>query len=423
MPRFFPVVLLLSLLTLSACGDGGQEGQQGQLQAEGRQGPPQGGPPLGAGGPPGQSQGQNQPPRPVMMMPVQSETIPMTQDLPGRVRAFAIAEIRPQVTGIIQSRLFEEGSFVEKGEQLYQIDPARYQADYDRFVAALDMAEAELRNTLNLRNRLKKLTDSNAISDQEYDDAQAAVSQARAAVALAEAEVQNTQIDLDYTKVLAPISGYIGPSAVTEGALVTNGQAMAMATIRQLDPVYIDVTQASADARNLQSRLLQSQKAGDNDNDFIVTVFPERGDEPYPIKGRLDATDLAVDEGTGTIRLRAVIENPNNDLLPGMFVRAAIADAGDTKSIIVPQAAISIQPDGSKTAMIVTKDNIAEQRNVSTGGSYKNNWIINSGLQEGEQIIVQGAMMLPPGSKVQPMSMNGRQNRGNKPSQTESQGE
>jgi membrane fusion protein (multidrug efflux system) len=344
----------------------------------------------------------------VSVMTIEPKIIAMTKELPGRVKAFKTAEIRPQVSGIIQSRFFEEGSLVEEGQQLYQIDPARYEADYQSTNANLQNIKAQRELSLALQSRYRSLMKTNAVSEQEFDSAKASVAQAKAAVALARAEVKTAKINLDYTKVYAPISGYISPSTVTDGALVTAQQQAALATIRQLDPVYVDLSQSAADAKTLQQSLVTSRMTKGEDAKFEVTLLFGNNDYVYPHKGSLYATDLAVDENTGTIRLRSVFPNPNAALLPGMFVRATIDKMATQETIIVPQKAVSIQADGSKSVWIVDTNNITSKRAVITNSTYKNNWVIKSGLKTGDTVIVLGAMMLQPGSKVDPININSK---------------
>ncbi|WP_320040259.1 efflux RND transporter periplasmic adaptor subunit [uncultured Desulfobacter sp.] len=334
------------------------------------------------------------------------QQLAVSNELPGRVSASMTAEIRPQVTGIIQERLFQEGSFVEKGRQLYQIDSARYEADYQRAKANLENAHAELENAQVLRKRYLRLIQVNGVSRQKLDDATARVKQANAAVSLAKADVKTAKINLDYTKVYSPISGYIGPSAVTRGALVTAAQETALAIVRQLDPVYVDLSQPVAQSRQLQKSLLTSRLNAGISEKFEVTLFLETTGDIYPYKGNLEATDLAVDERTGAIRLRSVLANPDGLLLPGMFVRATIEQTDRPPSIIIPQKSVSIQSDGTQTVWVVESGNTATKRRVKTGPSYKNNWVIIDGLQSGDKVIVEGAMMLREGMNVAPQQVD-----------------
>lgn len=355
-----------------------------------------------------QDKGEQKKERPlhqVSVMTIEEQVISLNNELPGRVEAFKTAEIRPQVSGIIQSRFFEEGSLIEEGQQLYQIDAARYEADYQSANATLQNIKAELELALALQDRYRSLVKTNAVSEQEFDSAKASVAQAEAAVSLSQAEVKIAKINLDYTKVYAPISGYISPSTVTEGALVTAQQRVALATIRQLDPVYVDLSQSAADAKTFQQSLMTSRMTEGEDAKFEVTLLLGNSDSVYPYKGSLYAIDLAVDENTGTIRLRSVFPNPNAALLPGMFVRATIDDIGTQQTIIVPQKAVSIDTDGSKAVWIIDTSNIARKRAVVTSTTYKNNWVIKNGLEVGDTVVVEGTMMLKEGVKVFPKSI------------------
>jgi membrane fusion protein (multidrug efflux system) len=355
------------------------------------------------GGGPG-SKAPAQPPD-VGYITVRPHRIALTNELPGRVKAFRSAEIRPQVSGIIQSRLFKEGSFVEQGQQLYQIDPARYEADYQRAKASLQDARAKLKRASALADRYERLIGAKAVSEQEYDEAMADVEQARAAVALAEAEVQSAKINLDYTKVYAPISGYIGPSGVTEGALVTAQQQSALATIRQLDPVYVDLSQSAAQAQQLQERIMADRMEGGTDTEYRVFVLLGNTGETYPHAGTLDAADLFVDRQTGTIRLRSVIPNPDTVLLPGMFVRASLELAGASEAIVIPQRSVVIEPNGRTSVWVIEGDNQAVKRDVRTGAPYGNNWVILEGIEAGDRVIVEGTMMLREGMAVKPSEL------------------
>lgn len=352
-----------------------------------------------------EEQREERPLHQVSVMTIEEQVISLNNELPGRVEAFKTAEIRPQVSGIIQSRFFEEGSLVEEGQQLYQIDAARYEADYQSANASLQNIKAELELALALQDRYRSLIKTNAVSEQEFDSAKASVAQAEAAVSLSQAEVKIAKINLDYTKVYAPISGYISPSTVTEGALVTAQQQIALATIRQLDPVYVDLSQSAADAKTFQQSLMTTRMTEGEDAKFEVTLLFGNNDSVYPHKGSLYATDLAVDENTGTIRLRSVFPNPNAALLPGMFVRATIEEMGIQQTIIVPQKAVSIETDGSKAVWIIDTSNIARKRAVVTSTTYENNWVIMNGLEVGDTVVVEGAMMLKEGVKVVPKSI------------------
>lgn len=327
-------------------------------------------------------------------------------ELPGRVVSYQVAEIRPQVSGIIQSRLFEEGSYVKEGQQLYQIDPARYQANYQIATANLQIAKVRSENAQTLVNRYKGLIDSNAVSRQVYDDAIASLNQAQATISLAEAEVMSAKINLDYTRVNAPISGYISPSSVTRGALVTAQQEISLATVRQLDPVYVDLSQAAGEVRDLQERLAASRLNKGSKSEYEVSLYLGNTGQLYPYKGTLDATDLAVDIQTGSIRLRSVFDNPDNILLPGMFVRATIEDIGRSRQIVIPQKSVKIDADGEKFVWTIGADNKAVKKSIRTGAAFESSWIILNGLEAGDRLIVEGTMMLREGASLKPEKIN-----------------
>jgi RND family efflux transporter MFP subunit len=386
-------VACLSLFLLASCSDNTDQSISSSSQEDGKK-------------------MQERPVKKVNVITIAPQVISMTNELPGRVEAFMTAEIRPQVSGIVQTRFFKEGSLVEKEEQLYQIDAARYEADYQSAKAKLKSTKAELYIADVLQSRYQSLIEANAVSEQELDKATASLAHATAAVALAQAEVKTAKIDLDYTKVYAPISGYIGPSAISEGALVTAQQGAALAIIWQLDPVYVDISQSAAAAQPLQEALMTSRMTQGDDAQFEVTVLLGNNGNTYPQKGVLYATDLAVDESTGTVRLRSVFPNPNSILLPGMFVRATIEKAEIQRAIIVPQKAVKMEIDGSKTVWLVDGKNTAIKREVRTSATYENNWVISSGLKSGDKIIVEGTMMLQSGAKVDPINIQQEQSKG-----------
>jgi len=248
--------------------------------------------------------------------------------------------------------------------------------------------------------RFEQLVKNNTVSQQQFDDAESELRQSRAAVSLAEAKVRRAQIDLKYTEVRSPISGYIGPSAVTRGALVTALQPAPLATVRQLDPVYVDLSQTAAEARRLQARLLEARAAGENDKTYEVTLYLGNSEEAYPKNGTLDATDLAVDPRTGAIRLRSVVPNPDRMLLPGLFVRASVEQVNPSREILVPQKSVTIEPDGSKSVWLVSADDTAKKQSIVTGASHRGHWVVREGLKPGDRVIVEGRMSLQEGAPL-----------------------
>lgn len=332
---------------------------------------------------------------------VRPAVIQRTNRLPGRIVAFEEADIRPQVSGIILERLFDEGSYVKEGQQLYQIDPAVYDAELGLAEANLKNAQARLENARLRFARLKQLVKNNVVSQQQFDDATAELNQSEAAISLAEAQVRRAQINLDYTQVRSPISGYIGPSAVTRGALVTARQPLPLATVRQLDPVYVDLSQTATEARRLHERLLRARAGGEAEKNYEVTLYLGNSSQAYSETGSLDATDLAVDPGTGAIRLRSIIPNPDRILLPGLFVRASVREAGTSRELLVPQKSVMIGPDGGKAVWLVAEDNTATKRAIETGATYKGHWVVHDGIEPGDRVIVEGRMNLREGAPLQ----------------------
>lgn len=321
----------------------------------------------------------------VGVVTLRAEPFELTTDLPGRTAAFRMAEVRPQVDGIIQKRMFEEGSEVKAGEQLYQIDAAVYQS-------ALNSAKAAHLSSKALSDRYEQLIEDQAVSRQEYDEARARSLQTQAAL-------ERAQIDLRYTQVRAPIDGRIGRSAISEGALVNNGQAAAMATIQQLDPIYVDVTQPARDLLALRRDLDEGrlQKAGDNAAQ--VTLQMEDG-SAYPHQGKLEFSEVSVDSSTGSVTLRAVFPNPDNMLLPGMFVHAQLVAGTRSEAILAPQQGITRTPRGEATALVVNAENVVELRQVRTERTVGNRWLIREGLNDGDQLITEGLQFIKPGAEV-----------------------
>jgi membrane fusion protein (multidrug efflux system) len=344
---------------------------------------------------PQQAGGQAAPQAPeVAVVTLSTSSLALTTELPGRTTDFRQAEIRPQVSGILQQRLFTEGQQVEAGQVLYKIDAAPYQAALANAKANLASAKAVAHNARLKADRLKGLLGNKAVSQQDYDDAQAALMQADAAIASSEAALQTAQINLNYTQIKAPISGQIGRSAVTEGALLTANQAQVMATIRQLDPIYVDLTQSSSELLKLKK-----QMQGDDRDNVTVDLLLDDGSE-YSEQGSLQFSEVNVDPSTGMVTLRAVFPNKNGNLLPGMFVRARLHHGTDDQAILVPQAAVSRTPKGQASVMLVNSNNEVEARLIETGRTVEQSWQVTSGLSAGDTVIVAGLQKVKPGAKV-----------------------
>jgi len=351
-----------------------------------------GGPP---GGPPPQPSG---PPR-VGVLVVQPQRVALDTELPGRTVPYQIAEVRPQVTGLIQARHFEEGSLVKAGQPLYQIDAASYQASYDSARATLAKSEANLRSTRLKSERYSELVAIKAVSQQDQDDASAALQQGEADVAAAQAALETARINLAYTRVVSPITGRIGRSSVTPGALVTANQAATLSTVQQLDPIYVDVTQSSSSVLRLRRALAQGELKSGGPNAAVVKLVLEDG-STYPLAGRLQFSDVTVDQGTGAITLRGVFPNPNADLLPGMYVRAVIEEGVSDQALLVPQPAVSRDGAGKPVAYVVGADGKLEARSITTGRAIGDKWLVTSGLQAGDRLVVEGQQKARPGQPV-----------------------
>jgi len=330
---------------------------------------------------------------------VQPQRVALTTELSGRTSAFLIAEVRPQVGGIIQKRLFTEGADVKAGEVLYQIDPAYYQAAYNSAKAALTRAEANLIPIRLRAERYQDLVKINAVSQQDYDDASAALKQAEADIEAGKAAVETARINLAYTKVTAPIFGRIGRSSVTDGALVTASQPAALATIQQLSPMYVDVTQSSAELlrlkQNLASGLLKSNGAAQ----AKVRLLLEDG-SAYPLPGTLKFSEVTVDQSTGSVTLRAIFPNPNQTLLPGMFVRTIMEEGVSEHAILVPQRGVTRNPDGSAMVMVVGSEEKVEPRPIKVVRTVGDNWLVSEGLKAGDRIILEGLQKARPETPV-----------------------
>lgn len=338
-------------------------------------------------------------PMEVDILTIKQQMVNLAVELPGRTAAYRIAEVRPQVGGIIKKRLFTEGSEVKAGQLLYQIDPDTYQARFDSAKAALAKADALEHSTRLKAERYRTLVQTKAVSDQDQVEMEANWKQAVADVAAAKAAVDSARINLDYTKLTAPISGRIGRSTVTEGALVTAEQATALATIQQLDPLYVDLNQSSTEMLNLKKELSSEQTQHLEKSQSRVKVLFEDGAE-YSQPGTLEFSDVTVNQTTGTVILRAIVANPDQRLLPGMFVRARIDKGQRPNAILVPAVSISRNSKGQPMVMLVNKESVVEARIIQTGQNIGDQVLVTEGLSEGEQVIVAGLQKIKPGVSV-----------------------
>ena len=346
-------------------------------------------------------EGQGGPGGPVQVgyVVIQPSSVPVEQSLPGRVAAFQISEVRPQVSGVITRRLFAEGSVVRQGQTLYQIDPSLYQAQVSQASANLQSARASAEAARARAERYRPLAAMEAVSKQDYSDALAQARQANASIAQNSAALRTAQINLRYTRVPAPISGRIGLSKFTEGALVTANQVDALTTITRLDPVYVDIQQSAPDLLALRRALSQGGAAPLTTQ--VRLKLPDGSD--YGYTGTLQFSEVVVDAGTGSVTLRARFPNPQSLLLPGMFVTAGFAQAIDTTAYLVPQGAISRDPKGNATLWVVGPGNTAVQRTVVAARTDGTNWVVTQGLSGGEKVITQGVAKLKEGAKIKPV--------------------
>jgi membrane fusion protein (multidrug efflux system) len=366
-------------LALAACG--GQPQQQG------------------AGG----AGGQQAAPPPVSYIVVQQQAVPLTSELPGRLSPYESSEVRPQVNGIILERLFTEGDMVRQGQPLYRIDAAPYRASVASARAALTRAQAAIASNEALARRYGELAKINAISKQDYENAVTTAAQARADVAAQRAALATAEIDLARTTIRAPISGRIGRSVSTTGALVSASQTNALTTIQRLDPIYVDIQQSSSDVLKLRQQIMAGQVARDGNAKVALTL--EDG-TPYGPQGTMRFADVTVDETTGSQVIRALFPNPNALLLPGMFVRARLIEGTQQNAMLVPQRAVSRDERGNPTVLVVGAENKIEPRSLQTSRTAGDNWIVTGGVKPGDKVIVEGAMMLRPGMPVTPQPWN-----------------
>lgn len=335
----------------------------------------------------------------VAVVTVQLERVAITTELAGRTSAYLVAEVRPQVGGIIQKRLFNEGDDVKAGDVLYQIDPATYQAAYAGAKATLAKSEANLKAVRLKASRYKELVAIKAVSRQDCDDAEAALGQAEAEIESNKAALDTARINLDYTRVTAPISGHIGKSAVTVGALVRAGQDAALATIQKLDPVYVDVTQSSANLLRLKQSMAGGLLKRNGADSARVKLILENG-APYPIEGTLKFSDVTVDPATGSFILRSVFPNPKGMLLPGMYVRAVLEEGVNDKAILVPQRCVTRNQKGQAVAMVVDAKNKIEERLLRVERTIGEHWLVGDGLKPGERLVAEGFQKIRPGDAV-----------------------
>jgi len=336
----------------------------------------------------------------VGVVTLQPQQVSVTTELPGRTTAFLTADVRPQVNGLITKRIFIEGADVKAGEQLYQIDPAIYQATYDSAVATLAHNQAALASARAKSARYKPLAAAQAVSRQDYDDAVAATAEAVADIGTAQASIEQAKINLVYTKVTAPISGRIGRSSVTPGALVTANQTTVLATVTQLDPIYVDLNQPATTLLRLRQELATGKLQKVGPNQAKIELILEDGSK-YPVPGTLQFSEVTVDQGTGTVLLRAIFPNPDHMLLPGLFVRAELVEGVNDNVLLVPAQAVSRNTHGDPTVLVVDKDNKAVLKIVQTSRIVGNKWVVTGGLVAGDKVIVDGLQKVQSGAMVQ----------------------
>jgi membrane fusion protein (multidrug efflux system) len=341
----------------------------------------------------------------VAIVAMQPQRIELTTELPGRTAAYRIAEIRPQVNGIIQKRIFQEGSDVKAGQLLYQIDPAPFQVAYDSAKASLGKSQANLPSIKLRVERYKEVLVDKAVSQQDYDDAAAAMEQVHADIEYWKAAVEAARINLGYTRVTAPISGRVGRSSVTDGALVTAYQPMSLATIQQIDPIYVDVAQSSAELLRLKRNFETGQLSTNEGNGRKVRLVLEDG-TPYPMEGKLQFREVTVDPTTGSYTLRIVVPNPENLLLPGMFVRAVVQEGVAEQAILAPQQGVSRTPKGDPIALVVDASGTVQQRMLTLNRAIGDKWLISSGLSAGDRVVVEGLLNVRPGVVVKAIPLN-----------------
>ncbi|MTW20216.1 efflux RND transporter periplasmic adaptor subunit [Allochromatium palmeri] len=359
-------------------------------------------PPGGGAGGPG---GHGGPPPEVGVITLQTREAALTTELPGRTTSYRVAEVRPQVGGLIKERLFKEGALIRSGQVLYQIDPAVYQSTYDSAQAALNRSRATFERARLKAERYANLVKAKAVSQEDFDDAEAALKEAAASVAVDEAELARARIDLEYTRVTAPIGGRIGRSVVTQGALVTANQELALATLQQLDPIYVDLTQSSAQMLGLRRALEDGRLQRPDGDQPRVTLVLEDGSD-YPLAGRLEFSEVSVDPGTGAVTLRATFPNPDHVLLPGMFVRARVEEGTRPEAVLAPQRGVQRDRRGQPYALVLNAEGVVEQRMLKTDRTLGSDWLIDDGLAPGDRLIIDGLQKVRPGDKAQPVVLD-----------------
>lgn len=357
---------------------------------------------------------EERPPAAVTVVTMKPETVTLTRELPGRTNASEIAEVRPQVSGIVAKLLFTEGGLVKAGEALYQLDNASYEASADSARAQLARAQATASSTKLAAARSVELVKIDAISKQDNENATAALGQANAEVAAARAAVQSAEVTLGYARINSPINGRIGKSTVTRGALVTANQPEPLATVQQLDPMYVDLTQSASELLQLRKDLAAGTLEGARD--LPVTILLEDG-TPFDHQGKLAFSEVSVDPDTGSYSLRVVVDNPDQLLLPGMYVRAVVGKGIRQNAILVPQQSVTRDPKGNATAMVINAQNMVEVREIKVGQTVGDKWLVNSGLTAGDRVILTGLQKAQPGAKVSPTE-DGKQD----PAQTAASG-
>ncbi len=385
MPKMGPktgfAVAAMMLAPLAACGGGAESPEQQQQQGQAQAGPPQ-----------------------VSVVTVKPETVTLTTTLPGRTTAYETSEVRPQVNGLVTARLFTEGDMVRAGQPLYRVDPQPYQAQVANARAALARARAAIASSAALQRRYGELVKINAIARQDYENAVTTAEQARADVAAQAAALRSAQIDLARTTIRAPITGRIGRSVTTTGALVSAAQTNPLTTIQRLDPIYVDVAQSSADLLKLRQQIAAGALSRGGQA-ARVQLRLEDG-SVYPIEGKLQFADVSVDPNTGTQTIRALFPNPRGLLLPGMYVRAELVQGTQAGAIMVPQRAVTRDERGNPTVMVVGADNKLQVRQLTAPRTIGDNWLVTAGLKPGDKVVMEGAMMLRPGMPVKAVPYN-----------------